>query len=110
MPAKQVRIEDLQPTDTLRQETVSFLETLTPEQIKGLGMPQVWETSSGLLISDGNHRAAVLAQQGANSIEVDYNPAKNIPEYLQEFLTEIIKRAKNLTSKSIYSVYDLWQA
>tara|TARA_Y100000310_G_scaffold300403_1_gene336057 strand:- start:1430 stop:1762 length:333 start_codon:yes stop_codon:yes gene_type:complete len=110
MPAKKVRISDLQPTDTLRTETVSFLETLTPETIVSMGLPQVWDTSEGLLISDGNHRAAVLASKGHKTMDVDYVNEQEVKLYCSSDLSLVLRRARELMKKGIYSPSDLWQA
>ena len=110
MPAKIVKIADLQPTDTLRQPTVSFLETLDPKGMRALGLPQVWETPKGLLISDGNQRAAVLAKKGHEHIEVDYNHADNAPAYFLSCLEIVKARAGAMQRQGIHSPYDLWAA
>lgn len=111
MPARLVNLAELQPTDTLRADTISFLETLTPEQILDIkGQIQVWETNKGLLISDGNNRAAVLVSKGRQKIEVDYISRREAETYCPDFLDTVIGRAESLSSKGILSPYDLWQS
>jgi len=108
MPARIINIGDLQPTDTLRIGTISYLETLTPQEIIGLGMPQVWDTPYGLLISDGNHRVAALAQKGVKTLEADYIKI-SVDDIEINGLQEVIARAEQLRALGITNPYDLWQ-
>ena len=105
-----VKIIDLQPTDQLRTGTLSFLETLSLNEIHELGAPQAWETQEGLLISDGNNRVAVLARKGQETVDVDYNNIHEISNEHTYFKNEITQRAKELRERGIYSFDDLWHA
>ena len=108
MSTQLVLLSRLRPTDIINPATVSFLEKLSTEQIKSLvGVPQVWETDEGLLISDRNNRAAVLAKRGLTAIEVDYNHQRDLSEHFTDLLSEVIAKAKNLTNRGIYTPYDL---
>ena len=112
MPAKQVRIGDLQPTDIIRQGTVSFLETLTPEQILAIkNHPiEVVETPRGLLLTEGNNRAAVLAAKGVATLAVEYKTLRDLGKFFDGFLDEVYRFVDELRARGIYSVSDLWQA
>lgn len=111
MPARVVSISDLQPTDTLREESVSYLAALSLEEIEARhGIPQVWETSSGLLVSDGNQRLATTAKRGKMQVLVDYCRPGKIPAGESEFIDLIIERAEQLRKKGVYTPLDLWQA
>ncbi len=105
MSEREIDLTELQPTDNLRTETLCFLENLTDDEIIALGLPQVWNTKLGLLISDGNNRAAVLSKRNYKKIKVDYNEQTEEPIFALDL---IIKRAKNMTYQGISSVYDLW--
>ena len=111
MPARLIEIAELQPTDTLRQEAVSYLSELSLIEIESRhGMPQVWETEKGLLISDGNQRIATMAKRGEIHAKVDYCNLGKVPAAESYFLDTITKRAEQLRNQGIYSPGDLWQA
>lgn len=105
MPIKNINISDLQPTDGIRVSSFSFLSELTTEEIEKLGLPQVWKTPEGLLVSDGNNRLSVLASRGQEVIKINYKG--KVPEYLQEFKRGITNQARTMKSKGIFSFYDL---
>jgi len=107
---REINILDLQPTDTLRAETMSFLESLSEEEICRLEAPQVWETSEGLLISDGNNRAALFARKNCLRIKVDYCTSEDIVDfrkYYEEEVEFVLERAKQLKKQGICTLYDL---
>lgn len=108
MPARIMRIADLQPTDVLRQESLAYLESLTNEEIKNSGTMQVWETSHGILLSDGNNRTAILAKRGERKVKVDYHNSRGMAE--DSFIKVHAELAKKLRQRGIYSPMDLWQA
>lgn len=110
MPARLINLEDLQPTDTLRESSQSYLQTLTYEEIeKRHGLPQVWKTDIGLLISDGNQRAADAYKKGLKEIRVDFQ-TDDIPDYFLDYLNLVISEAELLRKQGIHSPKDLWQA
>jgi len=103
-------IDELQPTDKLRQEVISYLQTLSPEEIqKKHGFPQIWLVKGKLLISDGNNRTADLLRRGHLEIRTDYNEIRTLPQGYCFFIDILTARAKELQSQGIYSVKDLWQ-
>ena len=110
MPARLIDIAELQPTDTLRLEAQSYFESLSLNEIaKRHGLPQVCETSHGLLISDGNQRTASYAKKKIAKIEVDFQQT-SIPDYFLDYLNLVISQAEVLRKQGIYSPLDLWQA
>lgn len=110
MPARLIKISELQPTDLLRESSQLYLQTLSVNQIERMhGIPQVWETPEGLLISDGNQRTANYAKRKINQIKVDYQKT-DIPDYFLDCLNLIISRAELLKRQGIYSPQDLWRA
>ncbi len=110
MPVRTVLVANLQPIDTLRTQVLSHLESLNTEEIEKIGLPQVWETPMGLIISDGHNRTALLAQRGCKKIRVEYNKTDELSEEYCFFFDIITRAAKQLQSRGIYSVYDLLQA
>ena len=108
MPPKTISISEFQPTESLRQAAISFLELLQPDDILKIGPIQIWKTELGNLISDGNQRAAVLTEKGVKEIEVDYQ--EEIPEYLDNFRDIVLERAQALQQAGIFTPYDLLQA
>jgi hypothetical protein len=111
MPARLVRIADLQPTDTLRVESVRYLETLPiTEMWAKHGIPQVWKINQQMIISDGNQRLATLAKRGEVMTHIDYYEPGKVPAAESEFLQIITERAEQLRKRGVYSPLDLWQA
>lgn len=111
MPARLIRLEELQPTDALREPSLFYLESLSNKQLIDLGLPEVWQTPSSLLISDGNHRAAIQAKRGIKEIKVDYK--KLSPSLFASFESEfesMIERAQNMRKQGVYNPYDFWRA
>ncbi len=112
MPARLIEIAELQPTDTLRVEVINYYSALSNDEIKAKhGVPQVWQTNRGMLISDGNNRTGIYAKRGAKLIEVDFQDGiNNILDCFSEYLEEIVSRAEDLRKQGIFSPHDLWQA
>ncbi len=110
MPARLIEIAELQPTDTLRPEAVAYFMSLSHEEIRERhGIPQVWETERGIIISDGNNRTGVYARKGIKRLEVDFQKGiKDIPDYFLDYLNGIISQAEVLKMQGIYTPYDLW--
>ncbi len=109
---KLVRIEDLQPTDTLRQPAVSFLETLTPDEIKAVGDHpiEVLETPGGLLLTEGHNRVAVLAKKGEIEVNVRYQTVKDLGTCFSGYLEQVHQIVDELRQQGIFTPYDLWAA
>jgi hypothetical protein len=107
---KLIKIADLQPTDTLREQNVGFLETLNPMQIANYGLIWVLGTSIGDLITEGNNRTAVLARKGMEQIRAKYIDFRKVDRGYLAFLDMHLDMAEQLRRQGIYSVYDLWQA
>ncbi|MHA1866257.1 MAG: hypothetical protein ACTSWZ_07110 [Candidatus Heimdallarchaeaceae archaeon] len=111
MPATLIDLANLQPTNHLDPQVTIFFRELTEQEIddleqeEGLGLPQVWETEAGLIISDGNHRTAIRASRGRTKVLVDYQG--KVPEYLASEEIEILRRAKKMRVLGVYSPYDL---
>ncbi|PIN77885.1 hypothetical protein COV15_01160 [Candidatus Woesearchaeota archaeon CG10_big_fil_rev_8_21_14_0_10_34_12] len=106
MKTKLVKLEDLQPTDELRKETVSFLETLGDEEIiSKTGFAQAWLINGKLYISDGNNRSGIMAAKGINEITVEY---KEESEDCFGIIKILLFRAKKLRKMGIHNPYDLW--
>jgi len=109
MPARLVRIDELQPTDTPRPNSFGVLRDFPIRQLDEIdekeGLPQAWQTEAGLLISDGNQRTAARAAKGLTTVRVDYQG--HVPEYMQDFLDIITESAKRLQNECIYNFKDL---
>jgi len=107
MPAKVIHIRDLQPSDTLRPDATSFLESLSEEELQRLGLPQVWNIDGKLIISDGNQRTAIAAKKGKTIIQVDYQG--KVPEYMNNFKEIVLNNVRLLQESGVNNPYDLWQ-
>jgi hypothetical protein len=102
---RKVRLKDLQPTDTVKEETISYLAMLTTEELNALKpMPQVWLFEETMVLSDGNNRSAVLAQRGEQEMLVEY---KGHPGEYAFLLAKDIENAKRLIDNGITSPYQL---
>jgi hypothetical protein len=84
---------------------------LPHHELRAIGLPEVWKTPEGLLISDGNQRTAAMAKRGREKIHVDlkqFNP--ELQMFFAEQYEEILARAKKLRENGIYNPYDLLRA
>ncbi len=102
---RKVKLKDLQPTDITREKTISYLATLTTEELNRLEpLPQVWFVEETMVLLDGNNRSAVLAQRGEQEMLVEY---RGNPGQYAFLLTEDIENARRLVDRSITSPYEL---
>lgn len=106
METRMVRLIDLQPTHIPRSKSINFLKNLSREELEKLGLPQIWETPEGLLISDGNNRCLRYASLGLHEIEVDYCREDGPYGFLIR-MDELKDMAKHLRERLIFSPYDL---
>lgn len=110
MEIKKVKLRELQPTHIPRTSSFSFMDKKSLEELKALGLPQVWETrDSMLLISDGNNRCRTYAKRGLDEVEVQFYRENSEFGFLLAF-DEIKEQARTLRSRGIFSPYDLWRA
>jgi len=110
MVLKTFRIEDLQPTDTLRQPVITSLDTLTSKEILDITPPpQVWNTLEfGLLISDGNNRVGLLANRNKKEVTLDYFNNNEVRLYCSGYIDIVLNRTKKIMNAGVYTPYDLW--
>ena len=106
---RKVRLCDLQPTHIPRTIPLMFMNSLSEEELRGLGMPQVWFTElDGLLISDGNNKCMVYARRGIKEIEVEYCNEDSPFGFLIDY-TGIRDMARKLRARGIFTPYDLYR-
>jgi len=103
---RRLKLKDLQPTDTVRSETVEYLAALTTQEIEELkDNPEVWFFEETLLLLEGNNRSAVLASRGEKEMLVEY---RGEPGQYAFLLAEDVENARKLIAKGITSPYELW--
>lgn len=108
MIIKNFSLKELQPTDTLRESCVEYMQGLSLLELESIGMPQVWETPIGLLISDGNQRSAVKTRKGQLFTAVDFVRVNQQKLVYGVDIEGLMKVAEELRKRGIYSPYDLW--
>ena len=102
-----VMIADLQPTDSLRLDSMLFFGSLSDSELGGLGLPQVWTFQDKYVISDGNNRVAEYARRGAESVDVEFGGDLDVHDVFVAYREEVVGLAQEFSNKGIYSVYDL---
>jgi hypothetical protein len=113
MEIKRVPISELQPSDTPRDSTICYYNSLGDGLNKLERLPQVWETDEGLLISDGNNYVVFQAYKGVDEIEVEYQSRSSLDQFSHIFadgvdrLLEDVQILKGLGVTSPYDLVDL---
>lgn len=100
-----MRLEDLQPADFPRRESVDYFASLTRAELKSVGLPQVWNYKGSNFVSDGNFRSFFRALSGKGYIEVEY--CDNLSELGVGCFREEFRRMKKLKDMGIYSFLDI---
>ena len=81
---KKIEIDRLLPGDYTRAESLEYLTNLSTEELQNsdkLGKFQVFQTSEGEVLFDGNNRARTLLDRGLTALDVDYIAIADIPAY-----------------------------
>ena len=105
MSTRLFALDCLQPTDYLRPESMLFLSSLSFEDLRSLGLPQVWQVGDSYVISDGNNRAAQIVSRGCKETAVDFQG--DLFDSMAGFEEIVLERAERLRGEGVYSVYDL---
>jgi hypothetical protein len=106
MVLKRLPLDWLQPTDTLRDGTMAFYSSLGDSFYSLSEIPQVWETSKGLLVSDGNNYVVYSARDGQSEVNVDLK-AEGDGVGLRHYLSELEEDAEVMRSLGVRSPFDL---
>tara|TARA_Y100000310_G_scaffold252763_1_gene259490 strand:+ start:374 stop:736 length:363 start_codon:yes stop_codon:yes gene_type:complete len=106
MVLKRLPLDWLQPTDTLRDRTMSFYSSLGKSFYSLEEIPQVWNTSRGLLVSDGNNYVVYSARDGQLEVNVDLKGEEE-GVGLQHYISELEEDAEVMRSLGVRSPFDL---
>ncbi|MEK6891523.1 MAG: hypothetical protein AABX03_05305 [Nanoarchaeota archaeon] len=109
MNLTRVKINQLQPSDVPRKDTLKFYSSLTLEQLGKLDhKPQVWVTNEGLIVSDGNNYIFENARRGLEEVEVDLcGDGSNFGFPTEDTLNDI-GYLRNIGIKSPYDFFRLF--
>ncbi|MAG01880.1 hypothetical protein CMI42_00945 [Candidatus Pacearchaeota archaeon] len=107
---KKIEIDRLLPGDYTRAESLEYLTNLSTEELQNsdkLGKFQVFQTSEGEVLFDGNNRARTLLDRGLTALDVDYIAIADIPAYLYEEVEKVLKRVFEMRDRGINKIEDL---
>ena len=104
MCLRKIYIYDLQPSDLPRRRSLDYFEEAEEREINRDGLPQVWDTPKGVIISDGNNRVYWKSLQGKSYVLVDF---QRLDPRMSFILEDVLEGAEVMRQRGIHSVADI---
>ena len=79
---------------------------LHPDEVRSLGLPSVLDTGQRLVVSDGNHRVAILFGKGEGEVNVDYTDIRELSPAYSFDIDEVLNRQKQMQRRGVASPED----